>query len=730
MQPYVAECVKHHPFRGKLARIFEVTTLGFRTLASESRRVTNEWAVDAFVSVAPVPQTTRKFTLAVRSGSGWSSTYTMVFECVDTNERARLMAALRGDAHGVAGGGGRAASGGEVVGRLLQPPPLLTAPPGVRSGAPRWPHLITPPGAANYVPVMSPITRTKKPHVIEAEKAAAAAMAAAERANGGGGGQRSSGGGGGGGQRGAQQQQRSPPASGRAVPGSGGRGGAGRSARRHAAKGKAAAGGGPQATDFLFGAALGEGAYAFVARCKHRETGKEYACKIMSKDFIMRKGKIKDVLTEKNVLMKLSNPNVVRLWYAFRDEHHFYLVMDLCPYGTLLRAIQHHAEVALAEGRKGEACPIPIARHYLAEVADALAYLHSLRLAHRDLKPENILIDREGHLKLTDFATAKVIPLPAEDEELQRYGRRRSNTFCGTAEYVAPEVLRDSGGDDDEEDPFQQQQLEGGVGGGAVPAVATLSASTGSAERVPLGEAALARAAAASVGLGVDIWAYGCMTYQILCGFHPFQGATEYLTYQLILAHSPPLPVSSRRILDPHGDAVLLGNDDAAFDELSADRGSGSGSLSLDASELGGSDEITRSEDVSRSGSEEAAMHRSFEFRLCMDADARSLLDATLQSLPGMRLPAALLSHHPFFDALPGCAPGDSTERRSAVFAKLSSTKGPIPPPLEPARGSRLESLDGGGAEEIWSDEIGTAMAIAAVGRDSGPRSPDVRFFS
>ena len=405
----------------------------------------------------------------------------------------------------------------------------------------------------------------------------------------------------------------------------------------------------PQPGDFMFGGALGEGAYAFVARCKHRVTGKEYACKVMSKDFIMRKGKIKYVLTEKNVLMKLSNPNIVRLWYAFRDEQYFYLIMDLCPNGTLLRAIRYHAERALADGRVDEACPLATAQTYAAEIVDALAYLHSMRLAHRDLKPENILIDAAGHLKLTDFATAKLIPAPeaAEGEggSAAQYGRRRSNTFCGTAEYVAPEVLR--GGESDE--------------------------GTGDA----------ARAAASDVGLGVDIWAFGCMLFQILSGCHPFQGPTEYLTYQLILGHAPPLPDESRRLLDP------LGETQPKF-PLRGDEDSG----------------------------------RSFVFRACMTPEARGLLDATLQSVPARRLPAALLSSHSYFDSLAGCAADDTMEQRHEAFAALSEARAPPPPPRRPAKGSRLQVLDGDGEEPVWRDEVGTVMAIAAVGRStSGPRT-------
>ena len=418
-----------------------------------------------------------------------------------------------------------------------------------------------------------------------------------------------------------------------------------RGARAAEATGAAA----PQPRDFLFSGALGEGAYAFVARCKHRRTGKEYACKVMSKDFIMRKGKIKYVLTEKNVLTKLSNPNIVRLWYAFRDEHHFYLIMDLCPNGTLLRAIQYHAERALADGRVDEACPLATAQIYAGEIADALAYLHSMRLAHRDLKPENILIDAAGHLKLTDFATAKLIPAPVPAEgggqSAAQFGRRRSNTFCGTAEYVAPEVLRDGERDEGAGDP--------------------------------------ARAAASAVGLGVDIWAFGCMLFQILSGCHPFQGPTEYLTYQLILGHAPPLPDESRRLLDPGGETQP--------------------ELPLCGDEDGG---------------------RSFVFRACMTREARGLLDATLQSVPARRLPAALLSSHSYFDSLAGCAADDTMGQRHAVFAALSEARAPLPPPRRPAKGSRIQVLDGDGEEPVWSDEVGTAMAIAAVGRStSGPRT-------
>ncbi|GLE09642.1 hypothetical protein PINS_up021379 [Pythium insidiosum] len=163
----------------------------------------------------------------------------------------------------------------------------------------------------------------------------------------------------------------------------------------------------PSPADFMFGTTLGEGAYARVVHARMKETGVECSPKV-------------------------SHDRIVKLYFTFQDNNYLYMVMELCRGGELLDVITKHQKEQAARGIKDRACSLELTRFYIAEVVVALEYLHNSGVIHRDLKPENILLSDSGHIKVTDFGTAK-----DESEE------HRSNTFCGTAEFVSPEVLRD-----------------------------------------------------------------------------------------------------------------------------------------------------------------------------------------------------------------------------------------------------------------------------------------------
>lgn len=111
----------------------------------------------------------------------------------------------------------------------------------------------------------------------------------------------------------------------------------------------------------------------------------------------------------------------MRLHYAFQNRSNLYIVLEYCPGGELFRYLER--ECYLMEDA---AC------FYISEIALAIGHLHSLGIIYRDLKPENILLDKDGHVKLTDFG-------------LSKEGSRTTNTFCGTIEYMAPEIIRCEG---------------------------------------------------------------------------------------------------------------------------------------------------------------------------------------------------------------------------------------------------------------------------------------------
>jgi serine/threonine protein kinase len=143
--------------------------------------------------------------------------------------------------------------------------------------------------------------------------------------------------------------------------------------------------------------------------------------KILNKDMIVQRQELEHLSAEKNVLQKLVHPFLVNLNYSFQTPDKLYFVMDYVNGGELFFHLQRDKK--FSEDR---------ARFYLAEIACGLEYLHSNGVLYRDLKPENLLLTADGHICMTDFGLAKE-GLVCDDA--------RTQTFCGTPEYLAPEVL-------------------------------------------------------------------------------------------------------------------------------------------------------------------------------------------------------------------------------------------------------------------------------------------------
>ncbi|CAH0473709.1 unnamed protein product [Peronospora belbahrii] len=155
----------------------------------------------------------------------------------------------------------------------------------------------------------------------------------------------------------------------------------------------------PSPADFMFGTTLGEGAYARVVHSRMKDSGVEYAVKIMEKRFIRKEKKVKFVMMERKVFSKISHDRVVKLFFTFQDSSYLYMVMELCRGGELLDVITKHQKEQAAAGYTDRACSLELTRFYIAEVVVALEYLHQNGVIHRDLKPENILLSDDGHLK-------------------------------------------------------------------------------------------------------------------------------------------------------------------------------------------------------------------------------------------------------------------------------------------------------------------------------------------
>ncbi|KAI0979613.1 hypothetical protein GJ496_007362, partial [Pomphorhynchus laevis] len=176
-------------------------------------------------------------------------------------------------------------------------------------------------------------------------------------------------------------------------------------------------------SDFDFLKHVGKGSYGKVYLARHKSEDKIYAVKVLDKSHIKRKNEIKHVMAERNVMVRvIDHPFLVKMHYSFQTIDKLYFVVDFINGGELFYHLQ--IEQVFSETR---------ARFYSAEIISAIGCLHSHGVIYRDLKPENILLDSEGHIKLTDFGLCK---------EGMMSSTERTNTFCGTPEYLAPEIIR------------------------------------------------------------------------------------------------------------------------------------------------------------------------------------------------------------------------------------------------------------------------------------------------
>jgi len=172
--------------------------------------------------------------------------------------------------------------------------------------------------------------------------------------------------------------------------------------------------------DFVPLKVVGKGTFAKVMLVRKVDTHRLYAMKVINKDSVIKHNAVKHTLSERNILKKIDHPFIVSLKYSFQTEDKLYMVLDYICGGELF---YHLSEAErFTEDR---------ARFYAAEIVSALGYLHKLNIIYRDLKPENLLLDMNGHICLTDFGLCK---------EGLGYGDV-THTFCGSPEYLAPEIF-------------------------------------------------------------------------------------------------------------------------------------------------------------------------------------------------------------------------------------------------------------------------------------------------
>ncbi|XP_020351600.2 cGMP-dependent protein kinase 1-like [Oncorhynchus kisutch] len=170
---------------------------------------------------------------------------------------------------------------------------------------------------------------------------------------------------------------------------------------------------------------LGVGGFGRVELVTTLHHGKYFAMKRVSKKHIVAKRQEEHVLFEKRILKAIKSDFIVRLHSAFKDTRYIYMIMEFCVGGEIWTKLK---EV----GRFDE----PIAVFCAACVVEAYAYLHKKGIMYRDLKPENLMLDAKGYVKLVDFGFAKELV----------HGNK-TYSFCGTPEYMAPEIIQNQGHD-------------------------------------------------------------------------------------------------------------------------------------------------------------------------------------------------------------------------------------------------------------------------------------------
>ena len=186
---------------------------------------------------------------------------------------------------------------------------------------------------------------------------------------------------------------------------------------------------------------IGRGAFGEVHVCREIKTGKIVAIKKIKKELLAKKNQIIHIRNEQLFMSKVKSPWLVELKASFQEDDFLYLVMEFLPGGDFMNLLIEKDKLTEEE-----------AKFYTAEVILAVESIHKLDCVHRDIKPDNILIDKNGHIKLSDFGLAKVSDklyetntLKDENFNPKKMTHKKLYSCVGTAYYVAPEVLSKKG---------------------------------------------------------------------------------------------------------------------------------------------------------------------------------------------------------------------------------------------------------------------------------------------
>ena len=172
--------------------------------------------------------------------------------------------------------------------------------------------------------------------------------------------------------------------------------------------------------DFSSLSVIGKGSYAKVVLVKKKDNGELYAMKILKKENVERRKQEKHVKTERDVLINIEHPFVIKFFYSFQNDRKLYFALEYCAGGELFNLLQKKRRFSEDQ-----------AKFYAAQMVLALEHLHDKDIIYRDLKPENVLIDKVGYIRITDFGLSRMdVKDPNE-----------AKSICGTPEYLAPEII-------------------------------------------------------------------------------------------------------------------------------------------------------------------------------------------------------------------------------------------------------------------------------------------------
>ncbi|KAJ6382653.1 hypothetical protein OIU77_031148 [Salix suchowensis] len=189
--------------------------------------------------------------------------------------------------------------------------------------------------------------------------------------------------------------------------------------------------------DFELLTIIGRGAFGEVRLCREKKSGNIYAMKKLKKSEMLKRGQVEHVRAERNLLAEVASHCIVKLYYSFQDAEYLYLIMEYLPGGDVMTLLIR--EDTLTEN---------VAKFYIAQSILAIESIHRHNYIHRDIKPDNLLLDKNGHMKLSDFGLYNKSSWRSPHEQLQHWQmNRRKLAFStvGTPDYIAPEVLLKKG---------------------------------------------------------------------------------------------------------------------------------------------------------------------------------------------------------------------------------------------------------------------------------------------